>query len=79
MRDYDYINQESTPSSSDHARTRSNLPAPPHHWHVKHSNEHRRHVTDAHSAFEVRESRSWYLSSKDAPSTHSRKHHRPAR
>ncbi|ONM21025.1 uncharacterized protein [Zea mays] len=42
MRDYDYINQESTPSSSDHARTRSNLPAPPHHWHVKHSNEHRR-------------------------------------
>lgn len=42
MRDYDYINQESTPSSSDHARTRSNLPASPHHWHVKHSNEHRR-------------------------------------
>lgn len=79
MRDYDYINQESTPSSSDHARTRSNLPAPPHHWHVKHSNEHRRHVTDAHSAFEVRESRSRYLSSKDAPSTHSRKHHRPTR
>ncbi|XP_066397126.1 heterogeneous nuclear ribonucleoprotein Q-like [Miscanthus floridulus] len=78
-----YINQEPTPSPSEHARTRSNLPVPLHHQLGKHSNEHGRHVDDAHSAFEVeytvRESRSRYLSSKDAPSTHSRKHHRSAR
>jgi len=78
-----YANQESTPSPSEHARKRSNLPVPLHHRLAKHSNEHGRHVDDAHSAFEVeytvRESRSRYLSSKDAPSTHSRKHPRSAR
>jgi hypothetical protein len=102
--------QESTPSPSDHARTRSNL----HRRSVKSSREHRRCVSfrmlacyhgicsydlsseslpyfvftsrlapDEQSAFEVeytvRESRSRYSSSRDASSTHSRKHHRPAR
>ncbi|KAJ1288494.1 hypothetical protein BS78_02G093900 [Paspalum vaginatum] len=78
-----YIDQGSTPSSSEHARTRSNLPVSLPRRLVKHSSEHRRLVPDEHSAFEVeytvRESRSRYLSSKDAPSTHSRKHHRSAR
>ncbi|CAL5080040.1 unnamed protein product [Urochloa decumbens] len=74
-----YIEQESTPSPSDHARTRSNL----HRRSVKSSREHRRFAPDEHSAFEVeytvRERRSRYSSSRDAPDTHSRKHHRPAR
>ncbi|CAN6197669.1 unnamed protein product [Urochloa humidicola] len=74
-----YNEQESTPSPSDHARTRSNH----HRRSVKSSREHRRFAPDEDSAFEVeytvRESRSRYLSSRDAPSTHSRKHHRPAK
>ncbi|CAN6166018.1 unnamed protein product [Urochloa humidicola] len=74
-----YNEQESTPSPSDHARTRSNH----HRRSVKSSREHRRLAPDEDSAFEVeytvRESRSRYLSSRDAPSTHSRKHRRPAR
>ncbi|OEL14469.1 hypothetical protein BAE44_0024513 [Dichanthelium oligosanthes] len=77
-----YIEQESTPSPSDHARTRSSVPGP-HRRPVKPSHEHRRFAPDEHSAFEVeytvRESRSRYLSSRDAPSARSRKHHRPAR
>lgn len=78
-----YTDQESTPSPSEHARTRSNLLVPLPRRLVKHSNEHRRLVPDEHSAFEVEytvgKSRSRYLSSKDTPSTHSRKHHRSAR
>ncbi|TKW31786.1 hypothetical protein SEVIR_2G129300v4 [Setaria viridis] len=74
-----FVEQESTPSPSDHARTRSNL----HRRSVKSSREHRRLAPDEQSAFEVeytvRESRSRYSSSRDASSTHSRKHHRPAR
>ncbi|KAF8690855.1 hypothetical protein HU200_041256 [Digitaria exilis] len=75
-----YIEQESTPSPNDHTRTRSNL----HRRSFKSSREHRRFVADEHSAFEVeytaRENRSRYSSSsRDAPSTHSKKHHRPAR
>ncbi|XP_062187246.1 uncharacterized protein LOC133890742 isoform X2 [Phragmites australis] len=77
------IEQEPTPSSSEHARTRSNPQAPLHHRLVKPSHEHRRLVPDEHSAYEVmytvRESRGRYLSSGDPLSSHSRKHHRPAR
>ncbi|KAK3126947.1 hypothetical protein QOZ80_7AG0565670 [Eleusine coracana subsp. coracana] len=77
--------QESTPSSSEHVRTRSNLEAPLHHGFVKLSHEHRRSVPREHSTFEVdytvrgRESRGRYSSSRHALSSHSRKHHRPAR
>ncbi|KAG2641767.1 heterogeneous nuclear ribonucleoprotein Q-like isoform X1 [Panicum virgatum] len=75
-----YIERETTLSPSDHGRTRSNL----NRRSVKSSHGHRsRFAPDEHSAFEVeytvRESRSRYLSSKDAPSTQSGKHHRPAR
>uniref|UniRef100_A0A0A9D7S9 RRM domain-containing protein n=1 Tax=Arundo donax TaxID=35708 RepID=A0A0A9D7S9_ARUDO len=76
-----YKEQEPTPSSTEHARTRSNLQAPPHRWLAK--REHQRLVPDEHSTFEVeytvRESRGRYLSSRDLLSSHSRKHHRPAR
>ncbi|GJN36438.1 hypothetical protein PR202_gb25342 [Eleusine coracana subsp. coracana] len=80
-----YLEQESSPSSSERVRTRSSLQAPLHHAIVKPSHEHRRSVPDEHSTFEVdytvrgRESRGRYSSSRHALSSHSRKHHRPAR
>ncbi|KAL6639412.1 hypothetical protein ACP70R_023142 [Stipagrostis hirtigluma subsp. patula] len=78
-----YIEQESSPSSSEHVRGRSNLQVPLHRRLAKSSREHRSFVPDEHSAYEVeytvRESRGRYLSSRDPLSTHSRKHHRPAR
>jgi RNA recognition motif-containing protein len=78
-----YIEQESSPSSTERVRTRSNLQAPLHRRIVKPSHEHQAFVPDEHSAFEVeymvRESRRRYSSSRDAPSSHSRKHRRPAR
>ncbi|KAL6871545.1 hypothetical protein ACP4OV_014374 [Aristida adscensionis] len=74
-----YIEQESSPSSSEHVRTRSNLQVPLHRRLAKSS---RSFVPDEHSAYEVEykaRDRGRYLSSRDPPSSNSRKHHRPAR